>query len=100
MRTGSPFATRWLIAIAVAVVGVSAATAAVVHSRADRAFIPGDCVVVTSSAVQRVDCGSTHDGQVSAVLHRPYESCPAGSDEYDLADNSANLCIARPLGHN
>jgi len=93
----SPFATRYVVAIAVGLVAVTVAVVAVVMLRGNRALLPGDCVVLTSSAVHRVDCGSAHDGKVSAVLHRPYESCPVGSDEYDLADNSANLCIDRLL---
>jgi hypothetical protein len=94
----SPFATRYLVAIVAGLVAVAVAVVLVVQQRATHPGLrPGDCVSLTSSAVQLVGCGSAHDGQVSAVLHTPYETCPTGSDEYDLADNSANLCIDRLL---
>jgi hypothetical protein len=96
-QTRSPFATRYLVALAAGLVAVGIAMVVILQMRANRALVPGDCVALTSSAVHRVACSSAHDGQVSAVLHRPYETCPVGSDEYDLADNSANLCIDRLL---
>ena len=55
----------------------------------------GRCVVLTASSVRPADCGGVHDGRITTVLRQSYDSCPAGSDEYDVTDNSGNLCIDR-----
>lgn len=83
--------------IAAAVIGAGAVTGLVVHggSSTDGTFSTGDCVVLTSTAVRIADCGAAHDGLVTTVLHESYQTCPGGSDEFDVTDNTGNLCIDR-----
>jgi hypothetical protein len=61
----------------------------------DGTFGAGDCVVLGSTTVRQASCGGTHDGKVVAVLHQSYDSCPSGSDEFDVTDNTGNLCVDR-----
>lgn len=62
-------------------------------SSTDGTFSTGDCVRVTSSSVANADCGGSHDGRITAVLHDSYSSCPSGSQEFDVNDNTGNLCV-------
>ncbi len=87
----------WIVIAVIVVVG---AVAGVVTTRnggssTDGTFSTGDCVTLTSSAVHLADCGSKHDGKITAVLHQSYQVCPSGSDEFDVTDNTGNLCIDR-----
>jgi hypothetical protein len=91
---------RTVISIAIAVVVVVAGLVAFLTARhggssSDGAFNTGDCVTLTSSQVRLASCGDTHDGRITAVLHQSYDTCPSGSDEYDVTDNTGNLCIDR-----
>ena len=86
----------WITIVAVLVIG---AVAGVVTTRGgsstDGTFSSGDCVALTSSAVRPADCGAHHDGRVTAVLHQTYQTCPGGSEEFDVTDSTGNLCIDR-----
>ena len=64
-------------------------------SSTDGSFSTGNCVALTSSQVRLAPCGGTHDGRITAVLHQSYETCPSGSDEFDVTDNTGNLCVDR-----
>ena len=86
----------WIAVLAVALVaGVTGLVTTRGGSSSDGTFSSGDCIALTSSAVRLADCGGHHDGQVTAVLHQTYQTCPAGSDEFDVTDDTGNLCIDR-----
>lgn len=86
----------WIAIAAVLVIGaVTGVVTARGGSSTDSSFSGGDCVALTSSAVRIADCGAHHDGRVTAVLHQTYQTCPAGSEEFDVTDNTGNLCIDR-----
>ena len=96
---GRPRTTRPVLWIAILAVAAVAAVTGLVTTRGgsstDGSFAGGDCVTLTSSAVRAADCGGHHDGQVTAVLHQTYQTCPSGSEEFDVTDNTGNLCIDR-----
>jgi hypothetical protein len=90
--------TRSLVGIVVLLVVIVAGVATFLSTRhggasTDGSFATGDCVVLTSSAVRKADCGIAHDGRITAVLHQSYDTCPSGSDEFDVTDNTGNLCV-------
>ncbi|HZS15779.1 MAG TPA: hypothetical protein VFC09_14385 [Candidatus Dormibacteraeota bacterium] len=92
-------ATRSLLTIVIAVIVVAGAIAGFVTTRGgsstDGTFSTGDCVTLTSSQVRLASCSATYDGKVTAVLHQSYQTCPSGSDEFDVTDGTGNLCIDR-----
>jgi len=93
-RTTRPL--LWIAVLAVALVaGVTGLVTTRGASGSDGSFSSGDCIALTSSAVRPADCGGHHDGLVTAVLHQTYQTCPAGSDEFDVTDDTGNLCIDR-----
>jgi hypothetical protein len=86
----------WIGVLAVVLVaGITGLVTTRGGSSTDGTFSTGDCVALTSSAVRLADCGGGHDGRITAVLHQTYQTCPAGSDEFDVTDNTGNLCIDR-----
>ena len=58
----------------------------------DGTFHAGDCVTLTSTTVHNADCSSAHDAQIIQVIHGS-ETCPAGTQEFDVTDNTGNLCL-------
>ena len=87
-------ATRVAVAAAVLLALVAAAFVAMRHYGIGASSRAG-CVVLTASSVRSADCGGVHDGRITTVLQQTYDSCPPGSDEYDVTDNTGNLCIDR-----
>lgn len=97
-RTGLraiPGAVRIIIALVVVAGAIAGFVTTRGGSSTDGTFSTGDCVTLTSSTVHLADCGSQHDGKITAVLHQSYQTCPSGSDEFDVTDNTGNLCIDR-----
>lgn len=92
----SPRSLIWIGVAAVLVVGgVTGFVTTRGGSSTDGTFSTGDCVTLTTSTVHIADCGGQHDGQITAVLHQSYQTCPSGSDEFDVTDNTGNLCVDR-----
>lgn len=58
----------------------------------DGTFHAGDCVTLNSTSVHYADCSSAHDAQIIQVIHGS-QSCPSGTEEYDVNDNTGNLCL-------
>lgn len=61
-------------------------------SSTDGTFTAGDCVKLNSTTVTKADCLGAHDGQIIQVVHGG-QSCPSGTDEFDVTDGTGNLCI-------
>jgi hypothetical protein len=96
----------WAVILAVIVVAAAVAIVASQLSRhnsrftiidsasTDNTFHGGDCVILNPSSVDKADCSANHDGQIIVVIHA-VGTCPAGTDEYDVRDNTGNLCVDR-----
>lgn len=63
-------------------------------SSTDGTFSAGDCVSLSATRVTKAQCTGAHDAQIIRVIHAK-ETCPGGTEEFDVNDGTGNLCLDR-----
>jgi hypothetical protein len=80
--------------IAADVAGHNSRFTIVSSSSTDGTFKAGDCVSLSTSRVTQATCTGAHDAQIIRVIHAK-ETCPGGTEEFDVNDGTGNLCLDR-----